>query len=74
MRKNKKFNLTKKIHEINSLDSKSFDKCIAFTEFLPKKCESKFPYLPKCAAVLECIDNYEKKAFSKIISCLFTNV
>ena len=74
MWKNKKFNLTEKIREINSLGSKSFDKCIAFTEFLPKKCDSRFPYFPQCAAFLECFDNYEKKVFSKIISCLFTNV
>ena len=45
--KNEKFTLTEeKFREINSC--KFFNKNVAFTKFLSKKCESKFPQFPQC--------------------------
>ena len=38
----------------NQLFSKFFSKNVAFTKFLPKKCESKFPFLPHCVMAAQC--------------------
>ena len=42
----------------NQLFSKFFSKNVAFTKFVPKKCESKFSFLPHCTATLWSLRNF----------------
>ena len=50
-----------------------FSKCVAFTKFLPKKCESKFMYFPHCALVIStlCSSLSQKNSWNQLNLHLF---
>ena len=59
--------LSTKVFSSNQLFSNVFSRNNTFTDFLPKKCESKFPLFPHCAFQLK--EVAKESVVTKIFEC-----